>query len=151
MVFLSSSEYWFFNRATSSLWALSILSLGTWIIIWNKILQNSNNCHYSSFTWGQWWLKEVLAMASYIWDTLYLCAPTSLPSTADRWYDHTAVCRGRLECSCKQDTAEDCVIIMNVMGYDVPKLLIILPQLKELLMGWTLLMILKLKVSVSRE
>ena len=101
MVFLSSSEYWFFNRAISSLWALSILSLGTWIIIWNKILQSSNNCHYSLFTWGQWWLKEVLAMASYIWDTLYLYAPTSLPSTADRWYDHTVVCRGRLECSCK--------------------------------------------------
>ena len=89
-------------------------------------------------------------MAPYIGDTLCYCAPTSLPSTADRWYDHTAVCRGQLECSCKQDTAEAYVIVMNVLGCDIPKLLIMLPQLKELLMGWTLLMILKLKVSVSR-
>ena len=55
-------------------------------------------------------------MAPYIGDTLCFCAPTSLPSTADRWYDHTAVCRGRLECSCKQNTAEDCIIVMNILG-----------------------------------
>ena len=94
-------------------------------------------------------MKEVLAMAPYIGDTLYFCAPTSLPSTADRWYDHTAVCRDRLECSCKQNTAEDCIIIMeHILESGIDKLLIILPELKELLIGWTLL-ILKSKVSVS--
>ena len=64
-------------------------------------------------------------MAPYIGDTLCLCAPTSLPSTADRWYDHTAVCMGQLERSGKQDTAEDRVIIINVLGCDTAKLLII--------------------------
>ena len=49
-------------------------------------------------------------MAPYIGDTLYHCAPTSLPSIADRWYDHTAVCRGQLEHSGTQDTAEDKIL-----------------------------------------
>ena len=55
-------------------------------------------------------------MAPYIWDTLCVCAPTSLPSTADRWYDHTAVCMGQLEYSGTQDTVEDCIIIMECTG-----------------------------------
>ena len=55
-------------------------------------------------------------MAPYIGDTWYLYAPTTLPSTADRWYDHIAVCTDQLEHSGIQDTAEDCVIIMEHTG-----------------------------------